>query len=101
MVLCKLLCMSRVNISIPAMKLSRIDFYCKENKIDRSKLLVMGAMSIVNHAKGQQCSMCAKEAVGKFTISFYDESLGMTSEDKFLCELHRQKNEERNEVTEV
>jgi hypothetical protein len=93
--------MSKISIYIPAMKLDRIDFYCKENHLSKSKLLVMGAMSIVNRAKGQQCSMCSREAVGKFTISFYDESLGMTSEDKYLCELHRQKNQERNEVTEV
>lgn len=93
--------MSKVTIYIPGMNLSKIDFYCKENKITRSKLFRMGAMSIVNRAKGQQCSMCSKEAVGKFTISFYDESLGMTTEEKYLCESHRQKNEERNEVTEV
>ena len=93
--------MSYVSIYIPAMKLDRIDFYCKENHISKSKLFVMGAISIVNHSKGQQCSLCSKEAVGKFAISFYDESLGMTSEEKYLCDFHRQKNEERNEVTEV
>ena len=101
MVLCIVLCMTRVNISIPAMKLSRIDLYCKENKIERSRLLTMGAMAIVNKGKISKCEFCYKEAIGKFEVSYYDENLGMTSTEKFLCEAHKKESDKRNEVSEI
>ena len=41
-------CMPRVNISIPSKKLERIDLYCLEKDIPRSNLLVRGALLIIN-----------------------------------------------------
>ena len=61
----------------------------------------MGALAIVNHSKGQRCELCPREAVGKFKVSYYDQDLGMTSTDKYLCENHKKESEKRNEVSEI
>lgn len=83
------------------MKLDRIKAYCEQNKVSMSKLFSMGAMSIVNKSKGIQCEFCSREAIGKFEVSYYDENLGMTSTEKYLCETHKKESDKRNEVSEI
>ena len=101
MVLCIVVCMPRVNISIPAMKLKRIDTFCNEKNIPRSVLLVRGAMSIVNSQPVQNCEFCKNPSIGKFSILSQTWDRGEIKLEKYLCAFHLNKARSESEISEI
>jgi len=93
--------MHKVTVYIPAMKLKLIDDYCKEKKIARSRLLVRGAMAIVNKTPKKKCKMCSRNSIGKFRVDYYDLEVGEVSEDAYLCQYHLDKAKREQEVEEL
>ena len=83
------------------MKLKRIDAFCKEHKIARSKLLVRGALAIVNRQPEVKCNMCRNPSVGKFKVLIQDWNQGEVEVQKYLCPFHLKKAEAESEVEEL
>lgn len=95
--------MSKVLIYIEGMKLRKIDAYCAEKGISRSKLFTRGALSIVHAQPLPKCEIvfCKNPSMGKFEITVYDWQDGEKKETKSLCEFHRKKAATEGEVKEL
>lgn len=93
--------MPRLNIYIPAMKLSVIDLYCKERKVSRSALLTNCALSMINATRGNvRCDFCGKPALGKYNMTVYDYESGEAGGVKKLCAYHKKKAENEGATLE-
>ena len=93
--------MSRVNISVEAMKLKRIQEYAKEKHIPVSKIFVRGAMSIVNTQPIKKCEYCHNPSIGRFRILTQDWEQGELTLEKYLCSFHLNQAKTESEVTEL
>ena len=93
--------MPRINISIPAMKLQRIDDYCKEKGVPRSKLLVRAAMMVVNAQPKPRCNFCKRPSLGEFEVQGYDYEQGDINQKVHLCEFHLEQYKKEMDVREI
>jgi len=83
--------MTRLNITIPAMKLQIIDLYCKEKNIPRSELLTNCALSFINSThKRVLCEFkgCRQPSIGKFKTIIYNWESGEAEQTLHLCQFH-------------
>lgn len=93
--------MPRVNVHIEAMALKRIDAYCKEKNIPRSKLFVRGALSMVNSQPIPRCQFCKSPSMGKYNVSVHTWDQGEMNQEYQLCTFHLKKAQSEGEVSEV
>ena len=93
--------MNKITIYIPAMQLKKIDLYCKEKKIPRSRLLVNCALSFISAKGGISCQFqnCRNPSIGKFNLTIYDWEQGEKEQTLNLCQYHF--NKAKQEGTEV
>lgn len=83
--------MSKLTIYIPAMTLKRIDMYCKENNVTRSRLLVESTLRVINSKVQIKCDFCNAPAIGQYMMRVYDWEHGEKEEQKKLCTFHHGK----------
>jgi hypothetical protein len=93
----------RVNISVPAMKIKKIDLYCKEKGVSRSGFMVNASLGAINASKGNvKCDLCRNPAIGKFMVMTYDWNAGDSGKEMRLCQYHYTKaKQEGAEVNEI
>ena len=84
--------MPNIHIYIPAMKLNKIDLYCKEKKIARGAFLTNCALGFINATRGEvKCGFCHSPALGKYHLTIYDPTLGEQEKEVYLCQYHLNK----------
>jgi hypothetical protein len=95
--------MPRINVWIEAMKLKKIDAYCKERGISRSRLLVRGALSMAHSQPIPPCeySGCRNPSIGKYKVLLHDWETGESENEMRLCAYHYKKAKAEGEIEEI
>ena len=91
----------KVMLWIDAMKLARIDAYCKEHKLSRSTLLTRGALSIVNSQPIPKCDMCKLPSIGQYELLVHTWDQGEQTVTKYLCATHHRLATSEAEVKQI
>lgn len=95
--------MAKVLVYIDGMKLKKIDAYCENKKISRSKLFVRGALALAHEQPLPRCEteMCKNPSMGRYQIIVNDWEQGELKKTMNLCEYHRKKASSEGEVIEL
>lgn len=72
------------------MILKKIDLYCQEKHINRSKLLTNCTLAYISSRGGITCGFmnCRNPSIGKYKLTIYDWNQGETQKELQLCQYH-------------